>query len=196
MDITWFKEKKLLKDEVKKKIKPVKIILDIGCGIRPQNLIQPVVHICCEPFGQYIAYLQREIVRKSSCYFILLKAKWEEIIGIIPVKAVDSIFLLDVIEHLDKEKGLKLLELTEKIARQQIVIFTPLGFFPQEHPDGKDVWGYEGGSWQTHRSGWLPEDFDQSWKIYACKDFHRIDNMQNKLKKPIGAFWAIKTLKN
>ena len=194
MSLTWLMEKKLVLKEVKKKIKPVKVILDIGCGIRPQKIIQPVVHICCEPFEQYISYLQREVVPNTNYDFILLKAKWEDIIEVIPPGSVDTVFLIDVIEHLNKESGLKLLKPTEKMARRQVVIFTPLGFFPQEHPDGKDAWGFDGGSWQTHRSGWYPEDFDWTWDIFACKNYHKIDNMHNELEEPVGAFWAIKTL--
>jgi hypothetical protein len=109
-----------------------------------------------------------------------------------PPKSVDTIFLLDVIEHVEKEEGLQLLRETEKIARQQIVLFTPLGFMPQEQLDGEDAWNLNGGAWQEHKSGWLPEDFDDTWMIYACKDFHKVDSKGNLLDKPFGAFWAIK----
>lgn len=193
MNISWLKADNL-KSEVKKRLKPAEIILDIGCGIRPQKLIIPRVHLCCEPFGQYIAHLLGKVIPGAEAYFVILQTRWEEVINILPAKSVDTIFLIDVVEHLAKPDGLKLLKPTEKIARCQLVIFTPLGFFPQKHSDGKDAWGYEGGDWQTHRSGWCPDDFDQTWDIYACKDYHKTDNMKNKLKKPIGAFWAIKTL--
>ncbi|HWP41979.1 MAG TPA: class I SAM-dependent methyltransferase, partial [Blastocatellia bacterium] len=107
-----------------------------------------------------------------------------------------TVFLLDVIEHLEKEESLKLLRATEQIARQQVIIFTPLGFLPQEHPDGKDHWGMEGGSWQTHKSGWLPEDFDDSWDIYAARAYHTHDNLGSEFEKPYGAMWAIKNIKD
>ncbi len=192
MNITWLVANKLLL-EVTKKLEPAKTILDIGCGIRPQKLVQPAIHICCEPFEQYVSYLQKEVIPKANYDCIILKTKWEDVINILPPKSVDTVFLLDVIEHLNKKDGLNLLKPTEKIARHQIIIFSPLGFFPQEHPDGKDAWGFDGGSWQTHRSGWCPEDFDETWDIYACKDYHKMDNMGNRLKEPKGAFWAIKT---
>ncbi len=102
--------------------------------------------------------------------------------------------MIDVVEHLEKEEGLRLLCLTERIARRQIVLFTPLGFMPQEHLDGKDAWGLEGGRWQEHKSGWLPEDFGESWDIYASEEYHLHDNMGMPLEKPFGVFWAIKNI--
>jgi len=51
----------------------------------------------------------------------------------------------------------------------------------------------DGASWQEHRSGWLPEDFDDSWQIFAAKEFHTADNLSRPLERPFGAFWAIKT---
>ena len=192
MNISWYEREQLLA-EITKKLEYAEVILDIGCGIRPQELIKPKVHICCEPFGQYIDYLQKEVEKTALGNYIIIKAKWQEAVEIFPPKSVDSIFLLDVIEHLNKEVGLKLLKPTEDIARRQIVIFTTLGFMPQEHPDQKDAWGFDGGVWQTHRSGWWPEDFDEQWDIFGCRDFHTHDNMANQLKVPMGAFWAIKT---
>ena len=51
-------------------------------------------------------------------------------------------------------------------ARQQVVVFTPHGFHKQEYVKGeKDAWGMNGTYWQTHRSGWTPEDFDESWRV-------------------------------
>lgn len=176
------------------KINKVDVVLDIGCGIMPQRYVRPLVHICCEPFAQYVEHLKAKTNDELDRQYIIIKADWREAVEKIPHGSVDSIFLIDVVEHLEKEEGLRLLKLTEKIARRQIVLFTPLGFMPQEHPDGKDAWGMEGGEWQEHKSGWMPEDFDESWDIYACEDYHVTDNRGVPLEKPFGAFWAIKNI--
>jgi hypothetical protein len=121
---------------------------------------------------------------------------WHEAVNFFPEKSVDTVFLVDVIEHLEKEEGRNLLALTEKIARKQVVVFTPLGFMPQHHEDGKDAWGLNGADWQEHKSGWLPEDFSEDWQFFIAKEFHLIDNLLQPLEKPYGAFWAIKTHSN
>ena len=102
---------------------------------------------------------------------------------------------MDVIEHLEKSEALDLLKRlkrTEALARKQIVLFTPLGFLPQEDLDGKDAWGLDGGAWQEHKSGWSPEDFDGSWRIYASKVFHTVDCFGRAFETPYGAMWAVK----
>ena len=191
MNIIWLEKDDLIPNIIGR-LRNADIILDIGCGIMPQTYITPKVHICCEPYTKYLNVLQERIREETDKDYILLKLTWEDVTKIMPPKSVDTIFLLDVIEHVEKERGLQLLRETEKIARQQIVIFTPLGFMPQEHFDGKDGWNLNGGAWQEHKSGWLPEDFDDTWMIYACKDYHEHDNKGNLLDKPFGAFWAIK----
>jgi hypothetical protein len=52
----------------------------------------------------------------------------------------------------------------------------------------------DGGHWQAHRSGWLPEDFGEAWEIIGCETFHLVDEYRQPLEKPHGAFWAIRTL--
>jgi hypothetical protein len=51
----------------------------------------------------------------------------------------------------------------------------------------------QGGAWQEHKSGWSPEDFDDSWEILASRTFHANDNLGKPLSEPFGAFFAVKT---
>ncbi len=192
MRITWLESEKLFPTAVSQ-LEKVDIVLDIGCGISPQKFIIPKVHICCEPFRQYLDVLKDKIKQSPDRHHIFINASWSEAVNLFPPESVDSVFLIDVVEHLVKEEAVKLLKLTENIARRQIAVFTPLGFLPQEHPDGKDAWGLNGGVWQEHKSGWYPDDFDDSWDIYASKVFHTADNMGRPFETPFGAIWAIKT---
>jgi hypothetical protein len=166
-------------------------ILDIGCGIVPQFYLIPTVHICCEPFEQYLDVLRKKVMDKPDRIYTFLNIGWEQAVELFPEKSVDTIFICDVIEHLEKEEGRRLLEKTVPIARKQVVIFTPLGFMPQHHTDGKDAWGLDGASWQEHKSGWEPEDFDERWQFVVSREYHTHDNLGSLLEKPFGAFWAI-----
>ncbi len=172
-------------------LKPADVLLDIGCGIMPQPYVTPKVHICCEPFKQYVEAIQERFKGATDRVYVVLNSTWEGALRLFPPKSVDTVFLVDVIEHLDKEEGARLLKATQDIVRGQIVLFTPLGFMPQVHADGKDAWKLDGGAWQEHKSGWLSEDFDENWKLFVCKDFHKTDSMGNSLDRPFGAFWAI-----
>src|SRR5271157_339872 len=191
MNIAWYDRDELFK-YAEEKIIPSGIVLDVGAGIRPQPYFTSNVHMIIEPYLPYIKQLQSMdagISRK-----IYLNETWDKAMPLIPDKSVDSIFALDVIEHFTKEMGIKFLKEAERIARSQIIIFTPLGFYPQSYTNDKiDRWGMEGGVWQSHLSGWLPEDFGEGWDILACKHFHLVDQYEQILDDPFGAFWAIRT---
>jgi hypothetical protein len=189
--VTYFSAEELF-PRVIPKLKEVDIVLDIGPGIQPQKFIVPAVHICCEPFGQYVEKVQQITETADDRQYIIIQATWAEAMKIFPPKSVDAIYLLDVIEHLDKKESTELLKQAEKIARKQVVIFTPLGFIEQYHPTGKDAWGLDGVAWQEHKSGWMPEDFDDSWECLVAKEFHNADDLHHT---SCGAFWAIKTFK-
>lgn len=69
----------------------------------------------------------------------------------LPGDAVDAAVCLDVVEHLERADGRATLHELARVARELVVVFTPLGFMPQ---DGG------GNEWQRHRSGWWPEDLE------------------------------------
>lgn len=190
MSITWHRREHLFA-EAARIIEHVDVVLDVGCGVRPQKFFSPAVHICCEPHQEYIEVLKTLVGNDPR--FVFLQRDWEEVLRLLPDKSVDSVFILDVIEHLKKQGGRCLLKESERVARRQLVVFTPLGFMPQEAGD-VDAWGLTGVKWQKHQSGWLPHDFDKTWKIFACKEFHLKYSSGEECEPPFGAFFAIKTL--
>ncbi|MBE9203875.1 class I SAM-dependent methyltransferase [Synechocystis salina LEGE 06099] len=181
-----------LKATACKLMKDVDSVLDIGCAFRPQEYIESKVHICCEPYSEY---MDRLIVEKSNdSKYVFVNCDLKELDKIFPAGSVDSAILNDVIEHAEKEVGLRALAVLKKIVRQQIIVFTPLGFMSQESEQkGLDQWGMGGAVWQEHLSGWLPADFpeEEGWQIIVCKDYHQVDGYGRPLDKPFGAMYAI-----
>ena len=128
-------------------------VLDIGAGLRPMQWYQPAMHNCVDAFQPYCDKLNDagyhafcETAKKYLTHTIL---KYE------------AIYLLDVIEHMEKTEGEEVVKLAQELATKQVVIFTPFGFMEQSG----DAWGLGGDYWQTHRSGWLPEEFPD-WHTY------------------------------
>ena len=156
----------LLRDAVSsvvlKTLKPTPRILDVGCGIRPCPLFPCKTHICIEPHGEYIDWLKTW--KPEDREVQIIQGTADVINDFDP--ADTTLLMLDVIEHMEKEKGLEILSMAEKF--EQAAIFTPLGFKKQEHPNGIDNWGLHGGVWQTHRSGWEPKDFE-NWNVHIWR---------------------------
>lgn len=137
-------------------------MLDLGCGFAPQTRqlgfrSRTYVDVVERDLGDEMRYfLNCNIL--SNEYF--KKEKY------------DVCFALDVVEHFHKDAGQYMIFLMGKMADKQ-VIFTPLGEYlvGKGDPDSPD----------THRSGWLPEEF-KGWATIVFHNFH--------LTLGIGAFFA------
>lgn len=144
------------------KIRKVHSLVEIGPGIRPQ--LQYAQHyVGVEPHEEYASIcVQKGVPVIKGTALNILRQMYQ----------VNTILMLDVLEHMPREEGLQVLELAKKLATEQLVVFTTLGFIEQSYKDGeKDAWGLNGGYWQTHRSAWQPEDF-HGWDLAVDPEFH------------------------
>jgi hypothetical protein len=189
----WQLKREELLIEAERAIRETDVVADIGCGIVPMNYFRPKLHFMIEPWKEYsdiLSYRHRD----DKSVVILRMGALEALKGF-GDRSVDSIFMLDVIEHLPKDIGLQVIEECERVAREQIVMFTPLGFMPQHMGQGEaDGWGLSGATVQEHLSGWTPEDFGPAWSFYISEDFHQLDFKGDPLERPHGAFFAIRNL--
>src|SRR5574341_346608 len=184
-NVIWVTASELM-EEARRHILPMRSVLDVGAGIRPQTYFTPEVHVCIEPNPAYYQYLM-EHFREPR--YVIFKTCWDKVLPVMAHRSVDSVMALDFIEHLDMDKddGRWFIEEAQRIARRQVVIFTPLGFLPQDYPEGSlDGNGLSAGPWQTHRSGWRPEDFGADWELVGCQDWRRTDGNDRPLAEPSG----------
>lgn len=168
-----------------RRLRPSSVVLDIGSGIQPQTLLACDFHICCEPYEQYA-----DLLASSRPDVVVLKATAREAESLFPARSVDTVLLLDVIEHLNKEDGRRAIQFAAGVARSQVVVFTPLGFVPQGEGEEKDAWGLDGVDWQIHRSGWTPGEFD-GWDCIVCPRYSDTDAYGRTVTESVGAFFAI-----
>ena len=188
--IKYFDTAQALENAASSAIAPTGVVLDIGCGIRPMTYFEPKVHLCLEPFEQYVAILRQRFARAPGV--IVLRTGALEGLTLLADRSVDSIFLLDVIEHMPKDIGWRVLAECERVAQRQIVITTPLGFMPQTHEPGEvDGWGVTYNKLQDHLSGWEPHEFGEGWRFLVCPTYHLSDAKGRPLEKPFGSFYAI-----
>lgn len=193
MKKTLYNDVQSLLDAIDKIVVETDVALDVGCGIVPMNYFRPKLHIMVEPWDEYSNILRKRHSDDKSV--LILKLGALEALGALHDKAVDSIFLLDVIEHLEKDVGLKVISELERVAARQVVLFTPLGFMPQHVEAGQpDAWGLSGGEMQEHKSGWLPEDFGDGWDFHICETYHSKNFRGEPLEQVYGAFFAVRNI--
>lgn len=161
--------------ELQRHLKYADVLLDIGAGVRPQRFVKCDRHVCLEPHAEYC-----DVLRDNGFEVIQAEAP----AGLAVLDPVDSVTCIDVIEHLSRDDGLLLIEEMKRLARGQVLVFTPLGFMPQEGGGARDPWGYQGQHWQEHRSGWTPQDFP-GWRTFVDPHFHQRD------REYFGAFFAL-----
>lgn len=132
-------------------------IVDVGCGIRPCPAFPCEEHVCIEPHHEYVGVLR---TWEPTDRRVVIVQDQVEALAAQPRQGT-TVLLLDVIEHLEKPRGLQIRDLLEEF--DHAVVFTPFGWHPQSG-DNPDAWGMNGGEWQRHRSGWRPGDFKR-WHV-------------------------------
>lgn len=172
-------------------IQETEVVADIGCGLAPINYFRPALHFMIEPRKEDIDILSNKFSGDKTAIVINQTALGA--LNTFGNDSVDSIFLLNVIEHMEKEDGLEVIKECERVARQQIVILTPLGAKAKLlEIDEKERDKNSGPLMQRHKSGWLPDDFSSEWFFHICKNFHNVDHKGKELEESHGVFCAIK----
>ncbi|MBU4242294.1 MAG: SAM-dependent methyltransferase, partial [Nanoarchaeota archaeon] len=96
----------------------------------------------------------------------------------------DCVLASDLIEHLTKEEGNKLIKMMEKIAKKRVIIFTPNGFLPQGE--------FNKNPWQVHKTGWTVEEMQKKgYKIIGINGIKSLRKEFTTIKYKPRFFWTI-----
>ena len=138
-------------------------VLDVGCGLSIKSqYIECERIVALDIFRPYLEQGRAQAVRDDILY---IQADALDIGNLFLPKSFDLVLVQDVIEHLEKADGWKLLDMAEGLAKQAVIANTPHGYFPQNI----DTWGLGGDVWQTHRSAWYPGDFARRGYHTQCR---------------------------
>jgi len=123
--------------------KESKSILDVGCGKgRPMKFMDKRGRFYAVGLDIFKPYLVKAKMKETHDDYVLCDVRY------IPIKdkAFDIVLAIEVLEHLDKEEGVKLLKDIERIARKQVIITTPVGRCEQHICDNNP--------YQEHKCVW------------------------------------------
>lgn len=123
-------------------VRPDDEVLDLGCGVMPATggRLACKRHVGVDSFEQYL-----EVVGPPT-----VLGRLPHVTQVFADGSFDVVLMLDVIEHLGLNHAHALLNEAERIARREVIIFTPDGFVPQS---GYAAWGMGDNPDQAHRCG-------------------------------------------
>jgi hypothetical protein len=95
-------------------------------------------------------------------------------------RSFDCVVALDLIEHLPKEDGYRLLQSMERIALKKVILFTPNGFLPQPAIDGNEF--------QRHLSGWEVDEMrGMGYRVLGINGWKPLRGAE---ARPRGGHWT------
>ena len=141
-------------------------VLDVACGLSLKSqYIDCDLRVGVEIHRPFIERIE------ASVPYAVVNADALTIDRLFLPKSFDLVLVLDVVEHLEKADAWRLIEMAEAIARVAVIIETPRGFVPQNI----DIWNGGGDTYQTHRSGWEPEEFTARGYEVRMRDYRMSD---------------------
>ena len=139
---------------LKRELKDCHSVLDLGCGKNsPVQYCNVPYSVGVDIFKPYIKISKGKKIHNDYILADITRLNFKP-------NSFDAVILIDVLEHLPKEEGERLLDKVELWARNKIIITTPNGFVPQ-----KDI---DQNPFQKHRSGWTIEEFKKrGYRVYG-----------------------------
>jgi 2-polyprenyl-3-methyl-5-hydroxy-6-metoxy-1,4-benzoquinol methylase len=126
---------------LQKELSNCQTVLDLGCG--PSSPIKNIKNIKysvgVEKFKPYLLLSKKQKIHNKYIQQDILTINF-------PKKSFDAVLLTEVLEHLSKKDGKKLIKKCQKWAIKKIIISTPNGYFPMGQIDKN--------KYQEHLSGW------------------------------------------
>lgn len=159
---------------LQKELKDCQTVLDLGCG--PSSPLKNIKNITysvgVELFKPYLDLSKKQKIHTKYLQKNILKLNF-------PKNSFDAVILIEVLEHLSKKDGLKILKLANKWAKKKIIISTPNHFFPMNSVDQN--------KYQQHLSGWSISELKKiGFKVNGVsglKFFYKPENNVDSLIK-------------
>jgi hypothetical protein len=158
-------------------------VLDIGCGCSMHMRWLGVKH----PVGIEAHQPSYEKARQQNTHDELVQGDVRALNRYFQPGQFDACIALDVIEHLTKEDGIKLIEQMERISRHKVIFLTPSGFLPQHTYDNNDL--------QEHLSGWEASEMEQrGYQVLGLLGPKSLRGERHILKGSPKIFWGLISL--
>ena len=169
----------LLKLALRRALLGCESVLDIGCG--PARTLRQLEVAHCVGFEGYRPAFEEAQRLKTQDEMVFGDVR--ELSRYFKPRQFDACIAMDVIEHLPKDEGLKLMRDMEAIAKKKVVFFTPNGFLPQRQSADSDL--------QAHFSGWEAEEMRlHGYKVSGMLGPKYLRGEYHAIQRRPKAFWG------
>ncbi len=149
-------------------------ILELGCG-RDSVILDSSTKLHytgLEIFEDYAIKIEQQIIARKNLNIVSYDIIRQDFLNYdFKDKHFDIVILIDVLEHLNKDDGYKVLEIIHNLSKKVIIIKTPNGFVHQNAFDGNEH--------QAHLSGWEVDEFRKmNFRVYGMSGL-------NLFRKPV-----------
>ncbi len=166
--------------ELEKLLSDCNSVLDLGCGDN-----SPIGFIGRKEYLVGVDGFKKSIntSKKLNIHDKYLHKNILEVNKDFKKKSFDAVIALDVIEHLEKKDGYKLLKIMESLATKKVILLTPNGFVNQTG---------EGNGLQEHLSGWSVRDFKkEGFKVLGRYGIKGLRKEKAELKYRPKMIWGL-----
>lgn len=170
-------------EELKKFTEGCKSLLDLGCGFSSpvKNLDKKIYMVGVEIYAPYLYKSRSEGIHQKYYRINVLNIE-----KYFKGNSFDCVLAGDLIEHLKKKEGLRLITMMEKISKKKVIIYTPKDFHQQGERDGN--------IWQKHKSSWEPREMLQlGYQVWGINGIYWLRNENSSIKFRPKIFWRLVT---
>ncbi|MHA1729903.1 MAG: glycosyltransferase [Promethearchaeota archaeon] len=161
---------------LKKELLNCESVLDLGCGpYSPVYNTEVPALIGVELYEPYLHESKRVGIHDHLVQADIRTLEFKR-------KSFDAVVAIEVLEHLSKDEGKKLLKKMEKWARKKIILTTPNGYLEQEIYDDNEL--------QNHKSGWETHEFSKrGYKVRGFMGWKKLRGNRGQIKYNPPLFW-------
>lgn len=172
----------MLISELRSALNGCQTVLDVGCGNEsPLRFLSQQHLVGVDGYSPSL-----EEARRAGTHDEYVLGNVLQLEKLFQGRRFDACAGMDIIEHLPKEDGWRMLEAMERLASRRVVIFTPNGFMPQRSRNG-DL--------QEHLSGWTAEEMRQrGYRVIGMLGPKSLRGEYHLIKYKPRVFWAFYSL--
>jgi hypothetical protein len=145
-------------------IGPCNTLLDLGCGSNSpiQFLHKKIYSVGVDAFEPSIEKSKQKGIHDE--YHVMNINHADEFFT---ARSFECVLATEVIEHLTRPEGRRLLDVMERLSSNRVVLTTPNGFLSQGE--------YDGNPGQVHKSGWTADEMVQrGYTVIGLKGWKKL----------------------